>query len=262
MKIEKLIPLLTVIGFILTVVGTIDTAWQIFHRNTVWIFLICAGVALLIWIVQWLIRLTSKILKTDNQDWKIVEGVLYIGEEPNVAFRIDTIQIILNAMESRLGDSERFKTLSSEVGFEVGYKFFEDLLITNRKRFIKPGRRISEKLDLWSEYDSATGLGVFEDAVVYQSKKGNRAQVGGQVVVKNSFLIHGRTAEKPYCGFMEGYIRGIIEKILESEKLSPANGSSYVEEKECGCMTGKNECHFEVEVLAQPSQFLQRQIRY
>ena len=79
MKIEKLIPLLTVIGFILTVVGTIDTAWQIFHRNTVWIFLICAGVALLIWIVQWLIRLTSKILKTDNQDWKIVEGVLYIA---------------------------------------------------------------------------------------------------------------------------------------------------------------------------------------
>ena len=263
MPIKKLIWVF-VFGLIIALIGTLSTALNVFHQRVVWVSLIFLGVTLILCSAYYLIETLPAIEKTpqsvdefllekddkDDSVFRMKNGILFFGDEPNVAFRVDTIQKILKSIQNLLNDPTKFRYFSRQIGYEVGYDFYQDLLAANKKNLFKSGRRINEKLDIWNKYDSATGLGIFKNKVIYQPIKNNGAKIEGSIVVTNSFLTQGRYSEVPCCSFMEGYINGVIEKILDSEQLSPEHKTSYVKESECACVTSKDECYFKVDILA------------
>ena len=134
-----------------------------------------------------------------------------------------------------------YNTIVKEAGKSVGESFADDLKkeLTQRglKTIIKQGKSaelIRQKLHLWAEYDSTTGMGIFEIDQVEIAVSG----LQGYISLKNSFLANDRRFEHPTCIFIEGYIEGVMTKLLGIHII--------VKEIECGSVTGSEYCRFEI----------------
>ncbi|MEL7071555.1 MAG: hypothetical protein AAGN15_23305 [Cyanobacteria bacterium J06581_3] len=265
--------LINIVSIVFGFLGVLLSSWSIFKEDTLSLVLVCAASLCFIILTWKMIHIFFYVVERFRQPWTVKDGILFNRKVINVAFRAQTVKVILDSIEDFLEDSERFALYSKKIGYKVGADFYKDLLDRHKDDFLQPGGQIDEKLNLWSQYDSVTGFGVFEpkfDEIIKTSDGEFRIQ--GMVTVRNSFLIHGRPqhSDKPYCAFMEGYIGGIIGEILDSEEL--VEGKSLyvmnalvrnVREIQCGCATTESqECKFQVSVIVKPTSKNKKDIRY
>jgi predicted hydrocarbon binding protein len=229
--------LITIVGFIATILGTIGTAYQIFGERIAWVILTGFGLILLIWILQKFIKVVIVTVKTGDNKWTLEDGMLLIGNEPNVALRLDTVKTLFDSIENLISEPKEFKYFSKQLGYDIGLNFGRFL----KREIIRKGERtlirqgnFAKKLELWIKYDSTTGLGVFQ----IDKLEHIQGKIKGKLIVHNSFIIFERTREEPYCAFMEGYIQAIIYIFT--------NININVIEIECGCVTSQSQCIFEI----------------
>jgi hypothetical protein len=93
-------------------------------------------------------------------------GTLYNGTEPNIAFRIVTLDNVLSQLGNQIGFEQMTKTLQS-AGEEAARDFanhFEEIYNKNihQNRRWRPFNELDfkEKIFEWLEYDSQTGWGI------------------------------------------------------------------------------------------------------
>ena len=85
---------------------------------------------------------------------------------------------------------------------------------------------------LWAQYDSGTGMGIFDISHVEASIGG----LGGYIILKNSFLANNKMSKIPNCPFIEGYLEGIIQRLIGI--------TISIKEVECHSIPGNNHCKF------------------
>lgn len=230
---------LAAVGILLGVMGVVGTFYQILGQKILWIVLIIVGFAP-VFLYSWKIASgMGTVVKTFGKRWCLEDGQLIIGNTVNVALRTKTVQELLNAFQRAF--PKDCSTIVKEAGKNVGESFADDLKkeLTQRglKTIIKQGKSaelIRQKLHLWAEYDSTTGMGIFEIDQVEITVSG----LQGYVSLKNSFLANDRRLEHPTCIFIEGYIEGVINKLLGIHII--------VKEIECGSVTGSEYCRFKI----------------
>ena len=230
---------LAIAGILLGVIGVIGTFYQILGQTIFWMVLIIIGFAPVLFYLWKIASGMDTIMKTFGKRWCLEDGQLIIGNTVNVALRTKTVQELLNAFQRVF--PKDCSTIIKETGKNIGESFADDLKkeLTQQglKTIIKPGKSaelIRQKLRLWAEYDSTTGMGIFEIDQVEITVSGLR----GYISLKNSFLANDRQLELPTCIFIEGYIEGIIDKLLGIHII--------VKETECGSVTGSEYCRFEI----------------
>ena len=235
---------LPIAGILLGAIGVIGTFYQILGQKILWIILIIIGFAPALFYLWKIASETGAVVKTFGKRWRLEDGQLTIGNTVNVALRTKTVQELLNAFQRELlkDRPKDYSSIVKEAGNNVGESFAGDLKneLTQRglKTIIKPGKTselLKEKLGLWAEYDSTTGMGLFNtDQVEIRVVSG----LGGYISLKNSFLANDSRSELPTCIFIEGYIEGIINKLLGIPIIA--------KEIECGSITGSEYCKFEI----------------
>ncbi len=181
----------------------------------------------------------SKVVKTFGERWSIDDGQLIIGCTVNVALRAKTIQQLLISFQE-FSDKD-FNRIVKDSGRRVGDDFAADLkqelIMRKIKKIVRAGKApdlLKEKLRLWGKYDSSTGMGIFETDQIEITIDDLR----GYILLKNSFIAHDRRAEEPTCVFIEGYIEGIINRLLGAQVT--------VKEVECSAVNSSEYCKFEV----------------
>ena len=230
---------LAIAGILLGAIGVIGTFYQILGQKIIWIILIIIGFAPALFYLWKIASETGAVVKTFGKRWCLEDGQLIIGNTVNVALRTKTVQELLNAFQRAF--PKDYSSIVKEAGKNVGESFAGDLKkeLTQRglKTIIKPGKKpelLREKLHLWAEYDSTTGMGIFE---IHQVEI-TVSRLEGYILLKNSFLANDRKSELPTCIFIEGYIEGIIDKLLGIHIIA--------KEIECGSITGSEYCKFEI----------------
>ncbi len=230
---------IAVAGIILGAIGVIGTFYQILGQKILWIFLVVIGFVPALFYLRKIAGEMNVVMKTFGERWYLEDGQLIIGNTVNVALRTKTVQELLNAFQKAL--PKDYSSIIKEVGRKIGDSFADDLKKELIQRGLKTIIKVSkapellrEKLCLWAEYDSATGMGIFEIHQVEITVNGLR----GCILVKNSFLANDVRSESPTCILIEGYIEGIADKLLGI--------SIMVEEMECSSMTGSEYCRFEI----------------
>lgn len=229
---------LGLIGISLSVLGFIGTYYQILGCNVFWIILIISGSILILFYIWKTTSKIREIVATFGERWRLIDGRLKIGNTINVALRAKTMQELLNQFQKEYPNDNQ--TLIKDAGKKIGESFANDLkaelLQYGIETIIKSGKKndlLEKKLSLWTKYDSSTGMGIFELGQL-EFTDGLR----GNILLKNSFLAYDRISEIPTCTFMEGYIEGVISKILQMPIT--------VKEIECSSVTGSEYCKFEI----------------
>ncbi len=229
---------IAIAGIILGVIGVVGTFYQILGQKIFWIVLTIGFVPAFFYL--W--KITSEmaaVLKTFGKRWHLEDGQLVIGNTVNVALRTRTVQELLNAFQGAL--SEDYDSVIKEAGRNIGEDFAGDLknelILQGHRTIIKPGKipeLLREKLRLWAEYDSTTGMGIFEIHQVEITMSG----LQGCLLLKNSFLVNDNRSGLPTCILIEGYIEGIIDKLLGIYVIA--------KETECSSTTGSEYCRFKI----------------
>lgn len=154
----------------------------------------------------------------------IGRGILELGPLRDVALRVETLQIILNAIVENVSDCE---TILELTGKKVGESFAENFQgVLNSDSDLR-GRNLSftEKFNRWLKYDSKTGMGQYS---------GNLDQnYEGEITIENSFLTYQRRSQrhKPLCAFMRGYIEGMLQEMSGSHHIKVLH---LIQEGTCG----------------------------
>ena len=236
---------LAIAGILLGVAGVIGTYYQILGHKILWIALLVLGFTSAIF---YLYRVRKKIeeykkyketAETFGERWRLVDGQLVIGNTVNVALRAKTVQGLLDEFQRAF--PEHYNVIVRNAGRIVGESFADDLkkelILRGFETVTKPGRDtelLKKKLSLWAEYDSSTGMGIFEVYQVEFTVNGLR----GNILLKNSFLAYERQSQLPTCIFIEGYLEGVISKLLSIPIIA--------KEIECSSVTGSEYCKFEI----------------
>ena len=230
---------LAIAGILLGTIGVIGTFYQILGQKILWIVLIIVGFVPALFYLWKTASGMSAVVKTFGKRWRLEDGQLVIGNTVNVALRTKTVQELLNAFQRAF--PKDYSVTVKEAGKNVGEGFADDLKkeLTQQglKTIIKPGKSpelIRKKLHLWAEYDSTTGMGIFEIDQVEITVSGLR----GYILLKNSFLANNKRSEFPTCVFIEGYIEGLLYNLLSLNIIA--------KEIECGSVTGSEYCRFEI----------------
>lgn len=228
----------TIGGMILGAIGTVGTLFQIFGSMIVW--LLPTGIG--IFAMTYGLKEPIKTYRTFTE-WEIKQdGRLRIGQTRNVTLRADTLQIIFDEFANHTDSN--FDEVIKQVGKEIGESFYTDFVREYRSHpYIddrsKDPEKIREKINLYTEYDSGTGIGNynFDDDLVQRD-----GELDGEIVIKNSFLTHERVTDKhnqKTCAFISGILEGVLTELLDT----------YVDvyEEKCSAVEGDAECVFKVQ---------------
>ncbi len=233
---------ITIAGLILSVAGKIGGFFGLYGLGILWTVLSIVGLIpafVYVWktATEW-----REVVKTFGKRWSLKEGQLVIGNTVNVALRAKTVQEIIDALQKAEG--EDYASRIRSVGRAIGESFADDLkkelVVRGIGQIIKPGRKpglLRDKLNLWAEYDSSTGMGIFDISQVKISSTGVR----GYILVRGSFLAYDRQSDSPTCLMLEGYLEGVITKLLSM--------CIHVRETECSAVMSSDCCKFEVTSL-------------
>lgn len=148
------------------------------------------------------LRLMGQSFKYDKR------GTLYNGGEPNIAFRIATFKGILQQLTTDLGDAKVYNSFIS-AGREASKDFsccLENIYntdISTLKRW--EDLPITEKLNHWADYDSATGWGIITCNV-------SKANVN--VVINHLQGLFDGPGGIIFCHFLAGYCETIVGHIV------------------------------------------------
>jgi len=230
---------LALLGLLLALVGVLGTLYQIFGLRLLWIGLIGIGVIpLLVWLAKWALNI-GQVVRTFGKRWYVVNGQLVIGNTLNVALRTKTLQEIFGSFLQSFGDESFsvFRAAGKRAGMDFAVDLTKELRQLRSSSIAKSGKTeavLMDKLRLWAEYDSTTGMGIFNvDSIEFDANG-----MKGFVKVKNSFLSIERSGSFSLCGFLEGYIEGVVEILLGIHV--------EVKESECASTSGSGCCLFRI----------------
>lgn len=237
-KMDKVSFWATIGGLLLGIVGTLGTLFQIFGSTAIW--LISGGIGVLIF--SYGLKSPIETYLT-FREWEVKnDGRLRIGQTRNVTLRVDTMQTIFDEFDDK---SEcNFEKMIKSVGKEIGENFYIDFKREYRHHSYVDDRsrdaeKIREKIRLYTEYDSGTGIGNynFNDDLVKQD-----GTLDGEITIKNCFLTHEKIMDEQNemtCAFISGILEGVLTKLLDRQV--------EVHEKRCSAVSGGAECVFNVE---------------
>lgn len=151
--------------------------------------------------------------RTDNStlicfEYHEVTGILMYERERNIAFRVDTINMLFDTVFDKL--KEKAVEVLREMGRNVGQDFAEKF----RKHVapLQEGGLIGsheQVIDRWCEYDRLTGFGRLENRTTY-----THGRLKGNIHLVSSFLTYERDLSRNrLCSFFEGYVEGFLNKI-------------------------------------------------
>lgn len=229
----------TIGGVVIGAIGAVGTLFQIFGSTIVWVLPTGIGIVGIAYGIKEPIE-TYRTFK----EWEIKQdGRLRIGQTRNVTLRADSVQTIFDEFaDSTNGE---FDTVIREVGKEIGKDFYTDFereykdhadIIGDRS---KDPEKIREKINLYTEYDSGTGIGDynFDDDLVQRD-----GELDGKIVIKNCFLTHGVNRDEQdenTCTFIAGILEGVLTKLLDT--------NVDVDEERCSAVEEDAECVFKVQ---------------
>lgn len=232
---------LSVVGLIISIAGTLGTIFQIFGERVLWITITAGGTCILLYYLFREAREIAEVVATFSSRWRLQDGRLRIGNTINVALRAKTIQVLLESFEHAFSNKVDYWDVIKNAGLSIGESFASDLraelIALGENRIIKAGRTedlIKDKLELWSRYDSSTGMGIFlVDSIHFAN-----GILQGTISVKNSFLSYDKHTAHQTCAFLEGYMKGIILHLLDMQVA--------VKEIACSSTTGEGVCIFDI----------------
>jgi hypothetical protein len=150
-------------------------------------------------------------------------GTLYNGSEPNIAFRIVTFRAMLEGLANKLGNAELQKVLT-EVGQQAASDFalkLENIYDRNVPTRIGAPHwgelTYEQKIDAWTDYDSATGWGFVAAAM----PKGTDMVT---VTVTHLKGLFDGAEGLHFAWFLAGYCETVLTKVLEGHNKGPAPG--------------------------------------
>lgn len=228
----------TIGGLVLGVIGTVGTLFQIFGSTIVWFLPTGIG----FFAMAYGLKEPIQTYRTFSE-WEIEQdGRLRIGQTRNVTLRADTLQIIFDEFANHADDN--FDKVIKQVGKDIGKSFYTDFVreyahhpfINDRD---KDPEKIREKIRLYTEYDSGTGIGDynFDDDLIQRN-----GELDGEITIKNSFLTHERVTDEnkeKTCTFISGILEGVLTSLLDTHV--------DVHEKKCSAVEGDAECVFKIQ---------------
>lgn len=150
-------------------------------------------------------------------------GTLYNGSEPNIAFRIATFKAMLEGLSNKVGQAQLQGALTA-VGQTAASDFAAKLeTIYNRNVSTGMGARhwdeltCEQKIDAWTDYDSATGWGIVTAATPRNSDRVS-------VTVTHLRGLYAGPEGLHFAWFLAGYCETVLTKILEQHNGGPAPG--------------------------------------
>ena len=209
-------------------------------------------IALLIVCVMWLGYVLNNILPKSIIGRQFVrlelkEGFLWMGEIRNVALRVQTLTSLL-AFIGRPQNPKAIEDLQA-IGEEIGSSFAQTLIaggpLSDRYRSKYKGKRsLNEHMvDIWAFYDYRAGFGEILPSNLHDYQN----SLQGEIIISKSFLTIPE--DKPYCPFLEGYIKGVLETLLPDRRFSveeTRHNTTCTLDK----TTYKNCCRFSVNPLS------------
>jgi hypothetical protein len=148
-------------------------------------------------------------------------GTLYNGTEPNIAFRIGTFKAMLKGLAEKL-PQQQLRTELTEIGRKTAADFsarLEDIYNGIARIGAPPWAHLScdQKIDAWTEYDSATGWGIVSAVV---PRNTDRVTVS---ITHLKGLFEGPEGLN-FAHFLAGYCETVLTKILEAQKAGQMAG--------------------------------------
>lgn len=144
------------------------------------------------------------------------KGTLFNEGEPNIAIRVTTFKLLLDAFRQKMVEAEYYDTLV-DAGRTTPLEFALNIgEIYNRDVSKKAGKKkwedlsIQEKIDEWHEYDNYTGWGVMVGTVHEASVTITVLHVGG--------LFDGKGG-KLFSFFLAGYCETILSHMLKGHEI-------------------------------------------
>ena len=150
----------------------------------------------------------------------------------NVSLRAASVEIMLRHLACA-GDPARDNL--RRAGCEMGISFYEGLHAQLQKESSGPGGlSVGTMLDHWMQYDSSSGMGLFE----YCDFQGT-PKLRLQIRVRNAFTCLGD--DNRLCEFLAGYLEGFASKLFKCDVR--------VTDKTCARASDQDICTFK---LSQP----------
>ena len=191
-------------------------AGSIQHETSGIMLLIIGG----IWVCYVLNNILPKsIIGRQFVRLELKEGFLWMGKIRNVALRVQTLTSLL-AFIGRPQNPKAIEDLRA-IGEKVGSSFAQTLSgdsgpLSDRYRFKYKGKRsLNEHMvDIWAFYDYRAGFGEILTSNLHDYQN----SLQGEIIISKSFLTVPE--DKPYCPFLEGYIKGVLETLLPDGRVS------------------------------------------
>jgi hypothetical protein len=143
-------------------------------------------------------------------------GVLWHGNQPNIALRVKTFLEMLRGIIESEPDEKKQAEVLINTGKKMGERFGQEFINVTYPTEINKGGvfnslKIEEKLKHWTIYDSSTGWGKIESEIKDGLNPPNLS-------IKASHLDLYRIGEGDYFShIMAGYIEALIKNILDQQ---------------------------------------------
>lgn len=136
----------------------------------------------------------------------------------NIAFKVDTVNLILGELASSLVEAEGLESTQAafdRAGYAAAAVFAER--IHERWGLEHPEDTISERIDRWCVFDSDVGWGRLVNELEFDES----GQVSGGIRLIENFQTYKRGIgrSQPDCYLMHGYVRGVLETLLNGAPL-------------------------------------------
>ena len=131
------------------------------------------------------------------------KGELYFGDIRNILVRLGTIQQILIGISDGREVEDSGRKALQKVGKKIGLMFGDQFIDQHGVK----EKTLHDMIDAWCEYDVDAGWGRF----VFLP---GSSEFVGSIQVRSNFLTSSLGAlnlNQSLCGFLEGYISGILE---------------------------------------------------
>lgn len=140
-------------------------------------------------------------------------------ESRNIAFKVETVNLLLGELGSSLRKShtlEETQEAFERAGHTAALVFADR--IHEKWGLEYPEDTIHERIDRWCAFDSDVGWGRLQNELEFDESTGS---VTGSIRLLDNFQTYKRSSgEIPDCYLMHGYIRGVLETLLDGTPLT------------------------------------------
>ncbi|WP_431241042.1 TIR domain-containing protein (plasmid) [Mycolicibacterium aichiense] len=140
-------------------------------------------------------------------------------ESRNIAFKVETVNLLLGELAAALTSHQTME--EAQDAFErAGHKaalVFADK-IYEKWGLEYPDDTVAERIERWCSFDSDVGWGRLINDLDFDEESGD---VSGAIRLVDNFQTYKRNhSEVPDCYLMHGYVRGVLETLLDGTPLT------------------------------------------